>query len=273
MFSDKTTALRVERAEAAVMRDMVEALVDAARARDAFVRELGLGFATYVRPDSPLNKVIGVGLDGPIAEEALGAIERAYHDKREPVRAEIATLAAPATFKQLSARGYRLLGFENVLARPLDRDAPPRDDIRVEGVTDATLEIFREAVVEGTSHADDTGVVVDHFSHEVIATVIDDFIAAPGFSRYVAYREGSIAGGASMRVRDDVAVLTGSATLPAHRRRGVQAALLARRLNDARALGAELAVITTAPGTQSQANVMKLGFSLIYARAILALAP
>lgn len=64
MFADKKTALRVEHAEAAVMRAMVEDLVGSERAPQAFVRELGRGMATYVRADSPLNKVIGVGLDG-----------------------------------------------------------------------------------------------------------------------------------------------------------------------------------------------------------------
>jgi hypothetical protein len=47
----------------------------------------------------------------------------------------------------------------------------------------------------------------------------------------------------------------------------VQGALGAARL--AQAHGAELAVITTAPGWQSQANVMKRGFALVYARGIL----
>ena len=49
----------------------------------------------------------------------------------------------------------------------------------------------------------------------------------------------------------------------------MQAALIAARLADARARGAELAVITTAPGSQSQANVTRRGFALAYARAIL----
>lgn len=74
-----------------------------------------------------------------------------------------------------------------------------------------------------------------------------------------------------MSVQQDIAVLAGSATLASHRRQGVQSALLAMRLRDARAAGATLAVITTAPGTQSQANVMRLGFSLVYSRAVLVL--
>jgi GNAT superfamily N-acetyltransferase len=273
MFADRATARNVERAEAAVTRAMVEGVVGSVRATKAFLRELDPGVAAYVRPGSPLNKLIAVGLDGPIEEVALGTIEKAFHREHEPVRAEIATLAAPETCEQLTTRGYRLLGFENVLALRIERNVPSRDGgVRVERVSSATLPAFREAVVEGAAVPDGTGVVADVLSRGVIENAIDDSLAAAGFVRYVAYLEGALAGGASMRVHEHVAVLTGAATLPAHRRRGVQAALLTRRLYDAHALGAELAIITTAPGTQSQANVMKRGFSLIYARALLALA-
>jgi GNAT superfamily N-acetyltransferase len=270
MFADKTTAARVERAEAAVMRAMVRGLVGSDRAPRAFLRELGPGVASFVRAGSPMNKMIGVGLDGTLDEGALGALEGAYHAEKEPVRAEVATLAAPEALEQLNARGYRLMGFENVLGTPLRGDAPPRDGaIRVERVTTSTLTAYRDAVVEGASHPDDTGVVLDQFTREVVATVVDDTLPAAGAVRYVAYRDGQLAGGASLHVHDGVAVFTGSATLPAHRRRGVQAAFLATRLDEARTLGAEWAIITTAPGTQSMANVMKHGFALIYARAVL----
>ncbi|HRI11203.1 MAG TPA: hypothetical protein PKW35_25470, partial [Nannocystaceae bacterium] len=56
--------------------------------------------------------------------------------------------------------------------------------------------------------------------------------------------------------------------LPAHRRRGVQSALLTHRLAAAAAAGCELAVVTTQPGSKSQENVQRLGFALLYARAI-----
>jgi GNAT superfamily N-acetyltransferase len=269
MFADAAIARRVERAEALVMRAMAGALVGTARAPGAFVHEIAAGVASYVRPGSPLNKVIGVGLDAPIGDEALGTIERAFGACREPVRIEVATVAAPQTCEQLGARGYRLIGFENVLARSLAQPPPHAGDIRTERVTEATLPAFRDTVVAGTLASDATGVVADAFSREVIETVIDDSLCAAGFARYIAYERGTIAGGASMQRQDGIAVLTGSATRPQHRRRGVQAALLARRLADARDAGADLAIITTSPATQSQANVMKLGFSLIYARALL----
>jgi hypothetical protein len=270
VFVDVATARRLERAEAGVSGAVAGALVGTARAPDAFLRELGTGVAGFVRGASPMNKVIGVGIDGPVPEPELGAVEAMYEERSEPVRVELATLADPRTLAQLVGRGYRLLGFENVLVRAL-ADAPRvRDDVvAVHTVTEATLPVFRDTVVEGFAAPDDTGVVVDQLTREMIEAVIDDSLAASGFRRYLALREGALAGAASMRLHDGVAVLTGSATLRAHRRKGVQAELLARRLGDACAAGAELAIITTAPGTQSQANTMKAGFALGYARAIL----
>jgi hypothetical protein len=50
-----------------------------------------------------------------------------------------------------------------------------------------------------------------------------------GARRYLALREGRPAGGAGWRPADGLAQLTGAATLPAHRRKGVQSALLAAR--------------------------------------------
>jgi ribosomal protein S18 acetylase RimI-like enzyme len=61
---------------------------------------------------------------------------------------------------------------------------------------------------------------------------------------------------------DGVAQLTGAATAPAHRRRGIHAALLATRLIDA-AGGCDIAVVTTDPGSKSQQNVQRCGFHLL----------
>jgi GNAT superfamily N-acetyltransferase len=78
-----------------------------------------------------------------------------------------------------------------------------------------------------------------------------------------------IAGAASIRIADGVALFTGAATAPAHRRRGVQTALLSARLADAAAAGCTIAVVTTAPGSKSQQNVQGRGFHLLYTRAVL----
>ena len=98
---------------------------------------------------------------------------------------------------------------------------------------------------------------------------VGDMTTALGFARYLAYRDGAAAGGASLHVCGGVAQLCGTATMPAHRRRGVQTALLAKRLADAARQGCDIAAVTTQPGSKSQQNVQRQGFELLYTRAIL----
>jgi GNAT superfamily N-acetyltransferase len=98
-------------------------------------------------------------------------------------------------------------------------------------------------------------------------------LAAAGVSRYIALRDGVVAGGAGIRLAEGVAQFAGAATVPAHRRHGVQSALLSARLADAAAAGCDIAVITTQPGSKSQQNAQRQGFDLLYTRAILTKQP
>lgn len=272
MFVNTTTAFRIEHAEIALTRSVVESVIASGRAPSAFVRTLGSGVAAFLRPGSPMNKVTGVGFDGPIDDAALADVERKLRSRGEPVRVELSTLAAPESGAWLTARGYRLLGFENVLVRPL-ATAPtaPVAEIRIERVGAGTVNVWRKASLVAAASSDETGVPADQLSLADLAAAIDDMLDAREFDRYLAFLNGELAGAASLRMHGAVAQLTGSATLPAQRRRGVQSAMIATRLEEARARGAELAVIMTAPGSQSQANVMKHGFALAYSRAILVL--
>ena len=90
-----------------------------------------------------------------------------------------------------------------------------------------------------------------------------------GFFRYVARVDGALAGGAGLRVSDGIAQFCGASTLPAFRRRGVQSALLRRRLTDARDAGCDVAIVTTQPGSKSNRNAQRQGFALLYPRAVL----
>jgi len=240
----------------------------------AFVRPLGGGVAVFVRAGSPMNKIIGAGLGAPIDPVALAEVERAYFERGDPARIELSTLAVPETGLQLTARGYRLHGFENLLVRPVAAAPPPLSDVVIERATTAeALAEWKRLSLDGFAAPDESGVVADSLSRAAIDQVLDDTLAAGVLDRYLARREGAPAGAASLYVRGEVALLGGSTTLVAQRRRGVQGALIARRLHDAAARGAQLAIITTAPGTQSQANVMKRGFALAYSRALLVKEP
>ncbi len=254
MFADVNLALRVEGAEVRMMRALPH----------GFSVDLSGGVARFVRKGSPLNKVIGVGIDVPLDVPALAEIERRFAAHDEPVRFELATLAQPEVGCTLTERGYRLMGFENVLARPLI-DTAVADPAEL--MTD--FDEWRSLTVEGFLAGDDSGIKGDAATRAAMDELFEDIREAPGYQRYVARIDGKAAGAASMRVDGDIAVLAGAATLPAFRRRGVQSRLLATRLRDAYRQGAKIAVMTSWVGTQSQANAMKQGFSLLYPRAVL----
>lgn len=268
-FCSTGLARRIEAAEAR----LIVAATEAAQARGAWglVQPLAGGFACATEVGSPMNKVVGLGFGGPVEPTALDEVERTLAGLGVAAQVELSTLADPAVAALFTERGYRLVGFENVLGCPLPRTLAVRAAERVEicpaGAGD--LEPWIGAVVDGFAHPDDEGVPThEDFPREIVEKAVRDFVDA-GAVAYLARYDGDVAGGASMRITDGVAQLTGAATVPAHRRRGVQTGLLTARLRDAAAAGCDVAVVTTAPGSTSQKNAQRRGFHLLYTRAVL----
>jgi GNAT superfamily N-acetyltransferase len=262
LFCDIDLARRIERADA----DFVAACCAATQARrgGGFIRPLAGGVATFAEAGSPFTKVAGLGFAGLPGIAALEEIEAAFAEAGAPVQVELSQLAEAGTGEFFTARGYRLESYENVLGRRIGSGEFPSG---VRPCRDDELETWLSAVAEATAVADEQGLPShDDFPRDLLVNALRDM---DGVRRYLAERDGEFAGGASFRVTDGIAQFTGAATVPAHRRRGVQTALLQARLAAAAEAGCDLAVVTTQPGSKSQQNVQRQGFDLLYARAIL----
>jgi GNAT superfamily N-acetyltransferase len=216
-----------------------------------------------------MNKVVGLGFGAVPSSDAFDEIERAYAGRDAATHVELSNLADPEIGAALTARGYQLVSFENVLGRAVgDEPADPPAGVQILASDDPAA--YLGVVVEGFAHPDAEGVPAhEDFPREILATAISDMQQA-GVTSYLALRDGVVAGGGSMRIAEGVAQLTGAATAPAHRRRGVQTALLSARLQFAARAGCDIAVVTTQPGSKSQQNVQRRGFHLLYTRAVLA---
>lgn len=272
LFCDTALAERIERVEAQLVAQGSQAAHDRAVDSVGFVIPVAGGVASFAEVGSPLNKVAGLGFGGVPTVAELEGIERAFTACGAPVQVELAHLADPAIGALLTDRGYRLISFENVLGVALmgkpQRVTPPGIEVRPSG--EEEFEPWLDVVVDGFAHPDTQGAPShEEFAREVIARAMRDLTTAAGVLRYVALRGGVLAGAASFRIAEGVAQLTGAATAPAHRRRGVQTALLSARVADAAAAGCDIAVITTQPGSKSQHNAQRRGFDLLYTRAIL----
>jgi ribosomal protein S18 acetylase RimI-like enzyme len=270
LFCDTTLAARIERAEA----QLIAGCNEAARRRSGtagFLTPIAGGVASFADHGSPYNKVAGLGFGGVPDPAALDEIQQAFAVRGAPTQIELAHLADPEIATRLTARGYRLESFENVLGLALtahaDRVTPAGIEVRLSRAEES--EAWLDVVAEGSVHQDTQGVPWhEDFPREMIIDSGRDSAEA-GAVRYAALRAGILAGGATMRLADGVAQLTGAATAPAHRRHGVQTALLAARLTDAAAAGCDVAVIVTQPGSRSQQNAQRQGFDLLYTRAVL----
>jgi GNAT superfamily N-acetyltransferase len=278
LMASGTMAARIERAECDTV--LAFAAQQQAGGRDVMIQEIGGASAVFAGPGQPINKLAGLGF-APIDEDGLARVERAYDARNAELRVELATLADPSVGILLTRRGYELAGYENVLGLALggglvDSLTPAREADIARGVivTRAGADETRpwiETVADGFSHPDhfDGPPPTESFDRDQIVEVFLGSSHVEGMALYLARRDGAIAGGGSTRISNRLVQLSGAATLPAHRRRGVQSALMRARLLDAARDGCDLAIVTTEPGSKSQENVQRVGFELLYARAVL----
>ncbi len=279
LFATATLAARIDRAEAAVAAEFAHAA--RARGTDVMIEPIAGTTAVYGGPGEPFNKIAGLGFGAPLEEEALAALEAKYDARNGEIRVEQSTLADPSVAIALTRRGYELVGYENVLGLALtpalvdDLTQRLKHDlasgVAVSRVGKDELRIWIETVTDGFLQPDtfDGPPPTETFPRQVLLDVYEGFVAMGSSVLYLARRGHEVAGGGSLRISDGLAQLSGAATLPAHRRRGVQSALMRARLLDAAASGADLAVVTTEPASKSQQNVQRAGFALLYSRAIL----
>jgi hypothetical protein len=236
------------------------------------VLEAGGGRALFGKPGSPLNKVLGLGLSGPVADEDLARIETFYASRGAPVPIELCPLAAADLPPRLIARGFVVQGFENQLGRGLAAGAaarqPAAPGVRVTLATPAQDDLWIRVTAEGFAAGEPPvggGPASDLLSVDLMMEMMSQF-AHPSIRRYLAWVGGEPAGGGAAWAYGGVLGIFGTATLPRFRRLGVQAAIAQRAM--AESVDAELATATTAPGSTSQRTFERLGFHVLYTRAI-----
>ena len=236
--------------------------------------EAGGGRALYAAPDSPLNKMLGLGLGADVTASDLDAIERFYGAVACPIQIELCPYVSPDLLAKLSERGYVLRAFENELGAPMDRlrpliEAPAASEPSVEIVTAADGDQWLDVVVQGFAVTDggrDAPPTTDE-ARAAIRRAMKQF-SRPSVWRYLARIDGEPAGGCGSYVHDGILGIFGTATIPRFRRRGVQQAVVARAVRDGLNL-ADMAVATTEPGSTSQRTFERAGFQVLYTRAIL----
>lgn len=251
----------MESAEAQAAVECAEALGRFRPASGAAVRRVAGGFAVYCGKDSPITQAVGMGLDGPVSAEEFDRLEEFYRSRGEPVRVETSPLADASFVEQFGQRGYRVTEFSNVMARQVspDESCPePPVGVTIEKIGKDQIDLWTETVAQGFAET--------YPVSQELLEVMKLFAFGPKTECYLARVDGKIAGGGTLALHDGVAGLFGASTLPVARKRGVQTALLQRRLARASQAGSDLAVSIAQPGSISQRNIVQQGFRVLYTR-------
>jgi GNAT superfamily N-acetyltransferase len=219
-----------------------------------------LAIATDSSPSLIVNRTMGVGLAEPADDRLLDAIAAHYGADREHA-IHVAPHARPGDLAaRLRSRGYGHY-FSWV---KWWRDGSPAPAV------ETTLRIAPATPADAGAVAGLMTVVFDQPPSLGQATA--EKIGAPGWRHFLAWDDTTAVAIGAVHIAEGGAWFGVAGTLPSHRRRGAQLALLGARIEAAREAGCELLVVETGPDSAerpnpSYHNVERAGFRIAYERA------
>ncbi len=212
-------------------------------------------------PAFQFNWLAGAGLQSDDSEEVSRAVARF----RDAGQAKFIVQVPPGAYaERIAARAMS----EGLVEHPLawakfrrDASDPPRVgtsvEVREAGADDRDL--FATTATAGFGMP------------PPMSQWLREIVGRPGWRCFVGFADGAPAGAGALFVEGEYGWLGIGATVPEARRRGAHSALLARRIEEARRLGARWVVTETGvpqPGqpAPSHSNILNAGFSIAYVR-------
>jgi GNAT superfamily N-acetyltransferase len=215
------------------------------------------GRAIFTGADFFTNRVMAIGLHGPVSRDDVERVETFYAERGLPSEIELASTVDRSLLRLLSQRGYQLVRFRNIYAQAVGRrDVAGPKVVEIHEVDASNAADWSTTLLDGFEYTTDADRDRVEIWNRMLRTVSE-------LTALVAVMDGKPVGSASVMILGSTAVLGGAATLPAFRRQGVQQALIKARLAVAARTGCELAVVTADPGSSSGRNAERTGFQLV----------
>ncbi len=257
--ADLELARRLEAAQAADGAATVEGLVRARPGCQAVSEPIAGGRAVFAGRNSPLTHALGIGMDGAVSEAEFDRLEEFFRTRDTNVVIDLCPMAHASVVHFIETRGYRIVEFNNVMARRITSgEVFPLETggLYVGRAGDINAALWIEVVAKGFLECQNPP-----------SDFLDMFAGTPLVADcFLACEEMLPVGGAGMFVHDGVAALFGDATVPYARRRGIQMALIHARLEAAARAGCNVAMASVLPGSGSHRNYERAGFQLVYMR-------
>lgn len=212
-----------------------------------------------------LNRLLGLGLRGPVVDSALDDVLHGFERTGAP---RFFLPLAPVDGHADLGRRIERLGLQHYnnwirLQRDLRdlTDLPPTEpsDLHVRQIESKDAQTFGHIVATAFGYP------------PALAPLAGQTIGRPHWHHYFACERDTPIAAAAMYLADDTAWFGFAATDAAYRRRGAQRALVVRRLKDAADAGCKWVSVETAEDTVTKEapsfrNLRRLGFGIAYRR-------
>jgi hypothetical protein len=250
-----------ERGELEAFRDLYEAAPPDLGAR---VEEIGSAVCIAL-PEEPrsamFNRALGLGLEQPATERQLEQVAAFFRELGVEWCVALAPQSQPPEVSSwLATRGfvpgYAWAKFQRGLEDPGVRET----ELRILGVkAGADVEAFADVFVRA------------YGTPELFRDWVARLPGRAGWHCFVAFDGETPAATGALFAKDGVGWLGIAGTLPEHRRRGAQGAILAARIRAAAEEGCEVVVTETGEQVESRPsssyrNIERAGFELAYVR-------
>lgn len=245
---------RLEYAQAEQSSAMAESQARMNPESGARVERVNGAFAVFLGPGHMLNQGLALGLECPVTDGDLEALEAILPS---PTVLELSAGADPSLYPLLAKRGYRLQMFQQVWMRELDSlPESSGSEWVVRPLEKGEEKLFASVVAAGFFERDE-------LSEEGLGIMMPG-TQAVGTTCFLAWLDGQPAGAGTLGISGDVAALSGTSIRPGYRGRGGQGAIISARLAFAKQHGCTLACSATLPNSHSQFNLQKMGFRVAY---------
>ena len=128
------------------------------------------------------------------------------------------------------------------------------EEIEIEKVTEHHVDEFLELISLSTGKE----------SKKVLAEKKVKYYYQPDFQNYIAYIGEKAIGMGSLFIKGEEGYIANDFTFPSYRGKGVQKALLQRRIQDSKEMGLNKLYTDVEFGSISHDNMLKLGFNTIF---------
>ncbi len=247
----------VEQSMARRHRAMAEALDEIEPDSAPVSFDLLDGVVACFGPGLFVNHAMAVGLSAPVAGEDLDRLERTAIAVGVPPGFETVDDHTPTeVIRLLDERGYVAGDATSVLICSLSELSTTEPlTLDITDVVDGDVDEWAELSAEGWGHVEPAPRSAnDRFAR------IAHRSGTPGLLIARDAQTGRGVACADLHIDADVAILGGASTIPSERDRGAQTELVQYRLRTAGESGATIAVATTEPSSQSERNLIRLGF-------------